>query len=61
MIRSDGWAQFRTREQRGDLPKIAYVPPFSGFEPTEKWLDVSRSVSRWGKDSRAVCYVTGQT
>lgn len=34
-----GWSAFRTCEQAGDLPRIAYVPPFSGLEPAEKWLD----------------------
>ena len=38
-IPTGGWAKFRDCEQQGDLPKIAYVPPFSGLEPTEKWLD----------------------
>jgi hypothetical protein len=48
-IPSDGWAKFRTCEQRGDLPQIAYVPPFSGLEPTEKWLDVSPIRQQVGK------------
>ena len=30
-IPSDGWAKFRACEKEGDLPKIAYVPPFSGL------------------------------
>lgn len=38
-IPTGGWAKFRACEQQGDLPKIAYVPPFSGLEPTEKRLD----------------------
>jgi hypothetical protein len=38
-IPTGGWAKFRTCEQQGNLPKIAYVPPFSGLEPTEKRLD----------------------
>ncbi len=48
-IPSDGWAKFRDCEQRGDLPKIAYVPPFSGLEPTEKWLDISPIRQQVGK------------
>ncbi len=48
-IPSDGWAKFRACEQQGDLPKIAYVPPFSGLEPTEKWLDVSPIRQQVGK------------
>jgi len=38
-IPTGGWAKFRDCEQHGNLPKIAYVPPFSGLEPTEKRLD----------------------
>jgi hypothetical protein len=38
-IPTGGWIKFRTCEQQGDLPRIAYVPPFSGLEPTEKRLD----------------------
>lgn len=38
-IPTTGWAKFRDCEQQGDLPKIAYVPPFSGLEPTEQRLD----------------------
>lgn len=34
-----GWQKFRTCEKQDALPRIAYVPPFSGLEPTEKWLD----------------------
>lgn len=38
-IPTGGWAKFRACEQQSNLPKIAYVPPFSGLEPTEKRLD----------------------
>ncbi len=38
-IPTGGWAKFRAYEQQGDLPRIAYVPPFSGLEPLEKRLD----------------------
>jgi hypothetical protein len=48
-IPSDGWEKFRECERRGDLPKIAYVPPFSGLEPTEKWLDLSPIRQQVGK------------
>lgn len=44
-----GWAKFRECEQQGDLPKVAYVPPFSGLEPTEKWLDISPIRQQVGK------------
>ncbi len=48
-IPADGWAKFRDCEQQGDLPNIAYVPPFSGLEPTEKSLDVSPVRQQVGK------------
>src|SRR6266568_977763 len=44
-----GWSKFRSCEQQDALPKIAYVPPFSGLEPTEKWLDISPIRQQVGK------------
>lgn len=38
-IPSDGWAAFRDFDQGLQLPRIAYVPPFSGLEPSEEWRD----------------------
>lgn len=40
----EGWEHFRELEGRQDqlnplLPIIAYVPPFSGLEPSEEWRD----------------------
>jgi hypothetical protein len=48
-IPSGGWKKFHDCEQRGDLPRIAYVPPFSGLEPTEKWLDEAPIRQQVGK------------
>jgi len=48
-IPSDNWKKFREYETQGNLPKIAYVPPFSGLEPNEKWLDVSPIRQQVGK------------
>lgn len=48
-IPDGGWAEFRACEKAGDLPKIAYVPPFSGLEPMEKRLDVSPIRQQVGK------------
>ena len=48
-IPSGGWEKFRTYEQKGDMPRIAYVPPFSGLEPNEKWLDESPIRQQVGK------------
>ena len=44
-----GWKNFRELDAPGDLPNIAYVPPFSGLEPTEKWMDVSPIRQQIGK------------
>lgn len=46
-IPSGGWAKFRECETC--LPRIAYVPPFSGLEPMEKRLDVSPIRQQVGK------------
>ncbi len=48
-IPSGGWSAFRECEQAGSLPRIAYVPPFSGLEPTEKFLDISPMRQQVGK------------
>ncbi len=34
-----GFEIFNTLSSDRDFPKIIYVPPFSGLEPIEKWLD----------------------
>jgi Fe-S cluster assembly ATPase SufC len=44
-----GWTTFHACRDAGDLPQIAYVPPFSGLEPTEKWMDVSPIRQQIGK------------
>jgi ABC-type taurine transport system ATPase subunit len=33
------WKAFREAEKTPAFPRIAYVPPFSGLEPTEEWRD----------------------
>ncbi len=38
-IPSGGWNKFRELENEDLLPLIAYVPPFSGLEPSEEWRD----------------------
>lgn len=48
-IPSGGWTKFRACEKQGDRPVIAYVPPFSGLEPTEKALDISPIHQQVGK------------
>jgi AAA domain, putative AbiEii toxin, Type IV TA system/AAA ATPase domain len=48
-IPKGGWKAFRDRDAIGDLPNIAYVPPFSGLEPTEKSMDISPIRQQVGK------------
>ena len=48
-IPAGDWAKFRDLEARGVLPRIAYVPPFSGLEPFEKWLDIAPTRQQIGK------------
>lgn len=38
-IPSEGWNKFRELDSKKLLPVIAYVPPFSGLDPTEEWRD----------------------
>jgi hypothetical protein len=38
-IPKETWSIFRSLEKEKVLPRIAYVPPFSGLEPTEEWRD----------------------
>ena len=54
-----GWKAFKdtfkddetgtASSKRKALPKIAYVPPFSGLEPAEKWLDQAPIRQQVGK------------
>ncbi len=34
-----GWARFSEVEKDESLPYVVYVPPFSGLDPHEQWLD----------------------
>ncbi len=34
-----GWTEFKELDKKNELPRIVYVPPFSGLDPFEKWLD----------------------
>lgn len=38
-IPKGGWDKFRSIADADVLPKLVYVPPFSGLEPTEIWFD----------------------
>jgi AAA15 family ATPase/GTPase len=46
---SEGWDVFHQYENDKSLPKIAYVPPFSGLEPIEEWRDTSILKKQVGK------------
>lgn len=34
-----GWKNFIDLDNSREMPRIVYVPPFSGLEPHEKWMD----------------------
>jgi hypothetical protein len=38
-IPQNGWTEFNKLDTAKELPRIVYVPPFSGLDPFEKWLD----------------------
>ena len=44
-----GWAAFRECEKSGSLPRVAYVPPFSGLEPFESGMDQGARRQKVGK------------
>jgi hypothetical protein len=48
-IPANGWTNFRELEQSIDFPRIVYVPPFSGLEPSEIWYDDANVRKNVGK------------
>lgn len=38
-IPQGGWQKFYELDNNNHLPRIVYVPPFSGLEPAEQWKD----------------------
>ena len=48
-IPANGWNEFWELIQTPDFPKIVYVPPFSGIEPHEQWLDDGNIKQHIGK------------
>lgn len=38
-IPAGGWSTFSKTEKDASFPNIVYVPPFSGIDPHEQWLD----------------------
>lgn len=48
-IPKGGWKRFTELDEKSNLPRIVYVPPFSGIEPSEMWYDdgiVRRNVGK---------------
>ena len=48
-IPKSGWAAFKSLSFTDDFPKIVYVPPFSGIEPHEPWMDAGNVKQQVGK------------
>lgn len=48
-IPGGGWKKFKELDNNDSLPKIVYVPPFSGLEPYEEWRDDSILKKQVGK------------
>ena len=44
-----GWKRFRALDEAKQLPRLAYVPPFSGLEPVEEWRDIGPIRKQVGK------------
>lgn len=38
-IPKEGWGDIAFKSAMPEFPRIVYVPPFSGLEPHEKWMD----------------------
>ena len=48
-IPKSGWADFKDLSLASDFPRIVYVPPFSGIEPHEQWMDDGNVKQHVGK------------
>ena len=48
-IPESGWANFKTLSSLDSFPRIVYVPPFSGIEPHEPWMDDGNVKQHVGK------------
>jgi energy-coupling factor transporter ATP-binding protein EcfA2 len=48
-IPAEGWSRFKKLENSEDFPRIVYVPPFSGLEPNEIWIDDANVRKNVGK------------
>jgi hypothetical protein len=45
----EGWPKFNELDENKKLPRLVYVPPFSGLEPFEEWRDDSILRKQVGK------------
>jgi len=48
-IPGKGWADFKKLDSTQNFPKMVYVPPFSGLEPSEIWYDDANVRKNVGK------------
>lgn len=48
-IPKEGWKKFKALDETETLPRIVYVPPFSGLEPHERWMDDGNVRQQVGK------------
>ena len=48
-IPKNGWADFKSLSASDDFPRVVYVPPFSGIEPHEPWMDDGNVKQHVGK------------
>jgi hypothetical protein len=44
-----GWNKFKELDENNKIPRLVYVPPFSGLEPIEEWRDDSILKRQVGK------------
>lgn len=48
-IPKNGWSDFSEKTNLPSFPRIVYVPPFSGLEPHEPWMDDGNVRQKIGK------------
>lgn len=48
-IPAEGWSRFKELENSEYFPRVVYVPPFSGLEPNEIWIDDANVRKNVGK------------
>lgn len=48
-IPKEGWSDFSAKSALSTFPTVVYVPPFSGLEPHEQWMDDGNVRQKIGK------------